>query len=121
MLDQNGEFSFDIDSAFRADPYPVYRELRAHHPLVRGPLGAWAVSRYEDCDALLRDRRMGKDLGDSNYFAQVAGTAEGSPRHSSVSGWTAGTPICSSCWTRRSTRNCARWWARPLRLPSSMP
>lgn len=75
--DRNAEFPFDpTDPSFRADPYPVYRELRENHPAVRGPLGAWAVSRYEDCDLLLRDRRMGKDLGNSEYFARAAGDTE---------------------------------------------
>ncbi|MER7224369.1 cytochrome P450 [Streptomyces rubradiris] len=69
------EFFFDpTDPGFRRNPYPVYAKLRDAHPLLAGPLNSWVVSRYEDVEALLRDRRLGKDLGGTQFFAQVAGT-----------------------------------------------
>ncbi|UXX95981.1 cytochrome P450 [Streptomyces sp. AD2-2] len=38
------------------DPYPLYRTLRTHHPLVYDePFGAWLVSRYDDVSAALAD------------------------------------------------------------------
>ena len=44
-----------FDSAFRADPYPVYRRLRESDPVHRSPLGFWGLSRYEDVAAVQRD------------------------------------------------------------------
>ena len=46
----------------RENPYPLYSELRAHDPIHRSSLGMWFISRYADADALLRDRRLGRDF-----------------------------------------------------------
>ena len=47
--------------AFIADPYPVYAELRAHEPVrYDEATDHWLISRYEDVNALLRDRRFGR-------------------------------------------------------------
>jgi cytochrome P450 len=49
------------DPAFIADPYPVYAELRERAPVVHDEAtDHWLVSRYEDVNALLRDRRFGR-------------------------------------------------------------
>jgi cytochrome P450 len=49
------------DPAFIADPYPAYAELRASSPvLYDDATDHWVVSRYEDVNALLRDRRFGR-------------------------------------------------------------
>lgn len=54
------EFAPD-DLAFIADPYPVYAELRERTPIVlHEPTDHWLISRYEDVNALLRDRRFGR-------------------------------------------------------------
>src|SRR6185295_8882231 len=46
----------------RADPYPLYRQLREVSPVHRSStLGVWVLSRYDDCWAALRDPRFGKD------------------------------------------------------------
>ncbi|GHE12678.1 cytochrome P450 [Streptomyces alanosinicus] len=75
-----GEFPLDMsDPALQADPYPAYRFLRDEHPVLRGPLGAFLVSRHADCEALLRDRRMGKDFANSKFFQQVMGEAGDEP------------------------------------------
>ncbi|MBH5334450.1 cytochrome P450 [Streptomyces pactum] len=37
--------------------------------------GTWLVSRYADCEPLLRDRRMGKNLGSSRMAAEATGAA----------------------------------------------
>lgn len=50
-----------FDPASRADPYPVYRRLRDHAPIYRGPAGIWILSRYADVTAVLRDQRFGYD------------------------------------------------------------
>jgi hypothetical protein len=45
-----------LDPAFRADPYPFYAALRRDHPICQvDPGGMWAVSRYDDVVAVLRD------------------------------------------------------------------
>ncbi|MFN2506687.1 MAG: cytochrome P450 [Acidimicrobiales bacterium] len=46
----------------RADPYPRYAALRAQAPVHRSALGFWVVTRYDDCQAVLRDHRLGKDF-----------------------------------------------------------
>ncbi|MGH2590811.1 MAG: cytochrome P450 [Actinomycetota bacterium] len=44
-----------------ADPYPTYAELRADAPVLYDEAtDHWLVSRYEDVNALLRDRRFGR-------------------------------------------------------------
>ncbi|HEY7399638.1 MAG TPA: cytochrome P450 [Actinomycetota bacterium] len=46
---------------FIANPYPAYEELRANAPLWYDEgTDHWLVSRYEDVNALLRDRRFGR-------------------------------------------------------------
>lgn len=49
------------DPAFVANPYPVFDHLRATAPVWKAPFGRWFLTRYEDCNLLLRDRRFGKD------------------------------------------------------------
>jgi len=45
----------------RADPYPLYDRLRQIRPVHRAKLGVWALTRYDDCWAAMRDPRFGKD------------------------------------------------------------
>jgi cytochrome P450 len=49
-----------LDPDFLADPYPVYRRLRAEDPVHRHPLGFYVLTRYDDVAAFLRDPRFGK-------------------------------------------------------------
>ena len=44
----------------RRDPYPRYRRIQEVAPVHRSGLGFWVLSRYEDCQQLLRDPRFGK-------------------------------------------------------------
>jgi cytochrome P450 len=45
----------------KANPYPLYRELRELAPLYRSGLdGLWYASRYDDCKAVLIDPRCGR-------------------------------------------------------------
>jgi cytochrome P450 len=49
------------DPSFVADPYPAYRRLRAEAPLhYDEATDHWLVSRYEDVNEFLRDRRLGR-------------------------------------------------------------
>lgn len=44
------------------DPYPTYRALRETEPVHRSPfLDLWFLTRYDDIDGLLRDRRFTSD------------------------------------------------------------
>src|SRR5438132_11584003 len=42
---------------FAENPYPTYARLREEDPVHQSPFGAWVLSRYDDVEALLRDRR----------------------------------------------------------------
>jgi cytochrome P450 len=44
-----------LDAAFLADPFPIYRALREHDPVHRMPDGSYFLSRYDDCAAVYRD------------------------------------------------------------------
>jgi cytochrome P450 len=47
--------------AFVAYPYDAYAQLREHEPVTWfAPTGQWLISRYDDVNALLRDRRLGR-------------------------------------------------------------
>ena len=46
----------------RADPYPRYAALRGQAPVHRSAFGFWALSRYDDCQQLLRHPGVGKDF-----------------------------------------------------------
>ncbi|HSJ26688.1 MAG TPA: cytochrome P450, partial [Acidimicrobiia bacterium] len=49
------------DLGFIADPYPVYAHLREHAPVLYDEAtDHYLVARYEDVNALLRDRRFGR-------------------------------------------------------------
>jgi cytochrome P450 len=58
----------------RADPYPLYASLRASAPVHRSPLGFWVASRYDDCQHVLRESRVGKDF--TNAFTALGLTEE---------------------------------------------
>jgi cytochrome P450 len=46
-------------AAFRHDPYPAYHQLRSTQPLLESSQydRAWVLSRFADCEAVLRDQR----------------------------------------------------------------
>ncbi|WP_018467146.1 cytochrome P450 [Calidithermus timidus] len=56
--------SFDpTDLAFLANPYPTYRRLREESPIFFfEKWGAYVLTRYDDVNTLLRDRRLGRVL-----------------------------------------------------------
>jgi cytochrome P450 len=56
------------------DPYPLYRTLRTHYPLVYDePFGAWLLSRYDDVRTALADPRLVPVPGDGPPPAPEAG------------------------------------------------
>lgn len=45
----------------RANPYPLYHRLRALAPIHRSEVvHAWLLTGYDDCQAMLRDPRLGR-------------------------------------------------------------
>ena len=59
--------------AFLADPFPIYRRLRAEDPVHWSPrLKAWVLTRYDDCKAVLLDKEVSSDRL-RPYFATLPG------------------------------------------------
>ncbi|NKC15316.1 MAG: cytochrome P450 [Gammaproteobacteria bacterium] len=52
------------DPAFIANPYPIYQLLRDNAPVFRTPVGFWFLTRHEDVNALVKDRRLGKGFAE---------------------------------------------------------
>ena len=72
-----------LEPGYLADPYTQFRELRRHAPVQHHPLGFWAVFRYEDVFAILRDPSLSVDdanvVGDSEraqLYTRLAGDRE---------------------------------------------
>lgn len=59
------------DPSFRADPYPTYARLRELDPVHHAPWGAWVVSRYADCLAVLKDPRASSDPSRSDAYRRA--------------------------------------------------
>lgn len=52
-----------VDQGFCNDPYPAYHAIRAETPVFRWEhYGHWCFARHEDVNALLRDRRFGRQI-----------------------------------------------------------
>ncbi|MGH9189563.1 MAG: cytochrome P450 [Acidimicrobiales bacterium] len=49
----------------RAHPYPLYARLRSVAPVHRSAFGFWTLSRYDDCQALMRHPGVGKDFSEA--------------------------------------------------------
>jgi cytochrome P450 len=49
----------------RADPYPRYARLRAMAPVHRSGFGFWTLTRYDDCQQLLRHPGVGKNISEA--------------------------------------------------------
>ncbi|MGZ4209252.1 MAG: cytochrome P450, partial [Actinomycetota bacterium] len=75
-----------FDPVARADPYPLYAQLRREDPVRRSVLGVWIVSRYADVAPVLRDPRFGNDIrkADDLWFLQLPGAQERLERRSKI-------------------------------------
>ncbi|MFM8748132.1 MAG: cytochrome P450 [Aestuariivirga sp.] len=52
-----------VDPAFYNNPYPAYHAIRAETPVFKWEqYGFWCFARHEDVNALLRDRRFGRQI-----------------------------------------------------------
>src|SRR3954451_9425894 len=85
--EQAGVLARILDYANRADPYPLYAELRKT-PVFRAPNGAYVVSTYREIWALMHDPRigvsamsagMGGGMGGGAGAGAGSGTAAGAP------------------------------------------
>jgi cytochrome P450 len=60
-MGNEGVLSFSIEELFspeiRRDPHPLYHRLRAEQPIANNPDGDWVLTRWADCEAVLRDPR----------------------------------------------------------------
>ncbi|MGW4561209.1 cytochrome P450 [Streptomyces sp. NPDC004561] len=65
-----------LDHSNRADPYPLYRELR-ETPVLRIEDGTYVVSTYREIVALLHDPRMSSDVRNLPEVGADAGHASG--------------------------------------------
>jgi cytochrome P450 len=60
-----------VQAAFRQDPHPFLAHLRQNDPVNQTPLGMWRVTRYEDCQHLLRhDSPTGVRRTDGKRFGE---------------------------------------------------
>ncbi len=51
------------ETQFYENPYPIYRRLQAECPIFKWEqYGHWCFARYDDVNALLRDRRFGRQI-----------------------------------------------------------
>jgi cytochrome P450 len=69
---------------FKADPYPLYAELRAKHPVLRVILRdkrpAWLITRFADVQAALKDERLSKNVFATLSEAERAAKAPWTPK-----------------------------------------
>jgi cytochrome P450 len=75
MTEQTGWLAQILDYANRANPYPLYAELRKT-PVLRAPNGSYVVSTYREIMALMHDPRIG--TGSVGGAGGGAGTGGGS-------------------------------------------
>ena len=82
----------------RADPYPMYRDVQQQDPVHRLRIvDAWALTRYDDVDALLRDhRRFGNEGRDYGYLDYVTLLDLDPPDHTRLRS------LISKAFTRRT-------------------
>lgn len=62
-----------LDPEGRRDPYPRYRRLREEAPVLRTSFGPIVVSRYADCQAALRDPRLGRGNRGNSFLQRATG------------------------------------------------
>ena len=68
------------DPDVNADPYPLLHTLRETSPVHKaGFADLWALTRFEDCQAALRDHRFGSPEPGEEDSVQVASTRQGRP------------------------------------------
>src|SRR6476659_6854713 len=65
-FDLSGDLPLDAiqrDPVLRNDPHPLYHQLRSEHPIMAFPeYGSYLLTRWDDCERVLRDPRFSADL-----------------------------------------------------------
>ena len=77
-----------LSPALRANPYPIYDELRRKDPVHRMRLqDAWVLSNFADVDMVLRDqRRFGNEGRDFGYIPYISMLDQDPPTHTRIRG-----------------------------------
>ena len=75
-----------LSPQLRANPYPLYDELRRKDPVHRMRLlDAWVLTNYEDVDLVLRDhRRFGNEGRDFGYIPYISMLDLDPPAHTRI-------------------------------------
>jgi cytochrome P450 len=61
-----------FDPAFGEDPYPHYRKLHEYAPVGTVPgLNIWYLTKFDDCDFMLRDPRTSSDARKSPVYRKL--------------------------------------------------
>ena len=69
-----GPQPFDFrDPAFLADPYPVFRQLRADGAFFKAEYNRWFLTGYEETSQMLRDKRFGRGYDDPEAMVRRFG------------------------------------------------
>ena len=77
-----------LSPALRANPYPIYDELRRKDPVHRMRLqDSWVLSNFADVDMVLRDqRRFGNEGRDFGYIPYISMLDQDPPTHTRIRG-----------------------------------
>ena len=67
------------DAGYMDDPYPVYAQLRERHPISLTPDGVWRLTRYDDCQRMLRMTGAGMRRTDGRLPGQTQAELEAEP------------------------------------------
>ena len=84
-------FAQILDYANRANPYPLFAELR-RTPVARQEDGSYVVSTYREIAALLHDPRISSDLRKRNPIPATAAQPSDAAAHVGTGGAAAGPP-----------------------------
>jgi cytochrome P450 len=60
--------SMALTPEFRDDPYPFFHLLREHEPVHQTPMGVYALSRYADASATVRDPALSNNERNSDLY-----------------------------------------------------
>ena len=68
-----------VPPQMRADPHPIYHQLRAHAPLQRVSEHFWVATGYDVCRSLLRDPRLSVESAHANNHEEILARSNRGP------------------------------------------